>query len=113
MNTEEQINAIEIGIDQAKEKVNDMEALQRLTKNKDFIQIITEGYFEKEASRVVLMKALPSMVDDESQNFCNKSIDAIGVLRQHFSAVMQMGAAAERSITSDQVTREELLAEGV
>lgn len=111
MNNEEQLENIEISIEQAKKAIDMMESLLKLTKNKDFKKVINEGYFEKEASRLVLLKADPSMQSPEDQRLLDNSIIAIGFLRQYFSAVIQMGRMAERSIANDEVTREELLGE--
>ena len=109
----EQLEQIEISIEQAQEAVALKRALNNLLKNKDFESIISIGYFEKEASRLVLLKADASMAKDSDQNLILKSIDSIGFLRQYFTTIMQLGRMAERSIEEDQLTREELLAEGL
>lgn len=111
MTNEEQIENIEISIEQAKKAIDSMNSLLKLTKNKDFKKVINEGYFEKEASRLVLLKADPSMQSPEDQRLIENSIIAIGFLRQYFSAVIQMGRMAERTLASDESTREELLSE--
>jgi len=110
---EQQIEEIEVSIAAAKEHIAKMEALFRLTENKDFKEIIDDGYFVKEASRVVLLKADPEMQDEKYQKQLNDSIIAIGVLRQYFRSVIQLGRMAERSIEDDENTRQELLAEAV
>lgn len=114
MNTnEEQIEAVELSMEQAKSSISKMNALQRLTNNKDFIEIVTEGYFEKEASRIVIMKAEPAMADVPSQQQLMKMIDSIGSLRQYFIAISRAGQMAVRALEDDQKTHEELLEEGV
>jgi len=111
--TEQQLEQIEIGIEAAKAQVNKMEALLRLIDNKDFKTVIDEGYFKEEAARVVILKADPEMQEAKYQDQLDKSIIAIGHLRQYLRTVMQMGRMAERSIKDDEQTREELLAEAV
>lgn len=110
---EQQIEEIEVSIAAAKSQVAKMDALLRLTENKDFKEIIDDGYFIKEASRVVLLKADPEMQDAKFQKQLDDSIIAIGVLRQYFRSVIQLGRMAQRSIEDDEKTREELLAEAV
>ncbi len=109
----EQLEQIELSIDQAKESVAKMKALNKLTDNKEFTQLIREGYFEKEASRLVLMLAEPAMQEETSQEMLQKQITAIGYLRQYFITINQMGRMAQKSLTDDEETREALLAEDV
>ena len=67
MTSEEQIEQVELTIKQAKEAKALMDSVLKLQKNKDFKAVINEGYFEKQASRLVLLKADPSMQDEQSQ----------------------------------------------
>lgn len=110
---DQQIEEIEVSIQAAKEQVAKMEALLRLTENRDFKAIIDDGYFVQEASRVVILKADPEMQDEKYQKQLNNSITAIGSLRQYFRGIIQLGRMAQRSIADDELTREELLAEAV
>lgn len=110
---QEQIEQIEVSISEARKTVNKMEALLRLLDNKDFLEVIEDGYFKDEASRIVLLKADPEMQEDKYQNQLDNSIIAIGTLRQYFRSIMQLGRMAERSIKDDETTREELLAEEI
>jgi len=105
----QEIESIELSIEQAQETVRKMEALKRLTQNKDFIELIHEGYFEKEASRLVLLKADDSMADEAHQTAILKSIDSIGFFRIYLSTIMQFGIQAERGLADDKETLEEIL----
>lgn len=109
--TGEQIEQIELSIEQAKGMVDNMKSLRNLTNNPDFKNIILDGYFRDEASRVVLLKADPSMQKEFDQAYLTNSIIAIGYLRQYLSSIMQMGQQAERDIFNAEKTREEILAE--
>lgn len=111
--SESQIEEIEISIEQAKSTISTMESLLKLTKNRDFKKVVLEGYFEKEASRLVLLKADPSLQKDEDQNQIMNQINAIGYVRQYFNTIMQLGRMAERSLEADENTREELLGENL
>jgi hypothetical protein len=105
------VEEIEISIKEAKKHVDKMHSLQKLTNNQDFIKVILEGYFENEASRLVLLKADSNMQDEANQTHINKAIDSVGYLRQYFSAVMQLGRMAEKSIDESEATKQEMLAE--
>jgi len=106
------VETIELSISESQKYIDKMESIFKLSKNKDFNAVIEKGYFEEEASRLVLLKADPSMQSESDQNMINKSIDSIGYFRQYLRSVIQMGRMMERSIEDDKRTREELLAEG-
>lgn len=109
---EAQIEQIEINMERAEGNVSVYKALQRLTDNKDFKRIVLEGYFKDEASRVVLLKADPSVQDMEQQISLDNQIIAIGQLRQYFHTITQIGRMSEHAIVEDSKTHEELLEEG-
>lgn len=102
---------ISVDIDEAKKVVALKESVLKLTKNRDFISIVEDGYFQDEASRLVLLKADPQMQTKEKQKALNKSIDAIGYFRQYLGAQIQMGSMAEKALADDEQTREELAME--
>ncbi len=108
--SEHQVEQIDIDINAAKTVIGHMNALNKLSNNKDFKSLIEVNYFEKEASRLVLLKADNNMQSDEQQKAVNKSIDAIGHFRQYLISIMQLGRMAEKAIDADEQTRDELLA---
>ena len=105
------IENIELSINVAKQYVDRMNSIYTLSKNKDFKDVIETGYFENEASRLVLLKADPTMQKPEDQAAILRSIDAIGHFRQYLGNVIQVGRMMEKSMMDDQDTRNELLAE--
>jgi len=107
--SEAQIEQIELDIQEAKKLINAKEHLLRLESYPAFNELIVEGYFKKEASRLVMMKANPATQDDETQHAINKAIDSIGGLQQYFNKVINLGSMAESSLDSHEATREELL----
>lgn len=109
---DQQIETIELTMEAAKAQVSLRDALLKLTNDRGFTEVILKGYFENEASRLVLMKATPGMQEAAMQESIMKQIDAIGVLREHFRIVIQLGNNSERALVADQATHAELLAEG-
>jgi hypothetical protein len=107
----DQIENIDISIEHAQKYVNKMNSVFNLSKNKDFIDVIETGYFENEASRLVLLKADPNLQKPEDQASIIRSIDAIGHFRQYLGTIIQMGRMMEKSMIADIETRQELLAE--
>jgi len=73
--------------------------------------IISEGYFEKEAIRLVHLKGDPSMQSAEYQVNIVKQMDAISALNQYFQTVFHRASLAEKAIESDEEARNEILAE--
>lgn len=108
---EAQLQQIEISLEDAQANVALAEKLNRLHKNKDFQELIIEGYFRDEASRAVLLKADPEMCEDREQKQLNDIITSIGGLRQYFHKVFRLGQMSEQSMEADKQTRQELLAE--
>lgn len=92
------VQEIEISIEDAKAKIEKLDALNRLSQNKDFQNIIDTGYFVEKAAETVMIKASPEMDTPEKQASCVKTIDAIGELRQYFYAITQQGNMARREL---------------
>lgn len=105
------IQAIEENIKQARKFVEAGEALERLKGNRDFKKVLLEGYFEKEAIRLVHLKSDQNFQSPEMQKSIIGQIDAIGALSQYFSTVLHKAAIARKAITSDEEAREEILEE--
>ena len=57
----------EISIESAKANIEKAKALDRLKNNEDFKTIFLEGYFDKYASNLVLLKSSPAMEDKQEQ----------------------------------------------
>jgi|TARA_R110000796_G_scaffold251496_1_gene383036 hypothetical protein len=106
-----EIEQIDVSIDVARKDVEKMNGLLRLIKNKDFQSLIDDGYFVNESSRLVILRADPSMQDEVSQRTINDGMTAIGHFRQYLNTVMQIGRMSEQGIKEDEETRQELLAE--
>jgi len=105
------IKNIEMSITQAKAAIAASTSLQTLVRSKHFKEIILEGYFEKEASRLVLLRAEPSMQDEVSRKVIDDQITAIGYLRQYFITIKQLGRMSEKALKDDEAELESILAE--
>ena len=110
MSIERDIQQVEVSLEHAQKAVAKGEALARLYQNKDFQQIIIEGYFKDEASRLVLLKGDLNL-NEEAERHCDKMINGVGCLRGYFQMVNHFADQAEAAMEADQQTREELLQE--
>lgn len=108
---ESQLEEVQVTIKQSKEAIALMNSVLKLTENKDFKAVITEGYFEKEASRLVLLKADPSLQNEKEQLEIDRRIIAVGYLRQYLSYIVQIGRMAEKSLQDAEETQQELMQE--
>ena len=106
------IQAIEENIKEARKIVEFGAALERLQNNRDFKQVIKDGYLKEEAIRLVHAKSNPNMQSADSQRFIIQQMDAIGSLTQYFDMVYHKASLAEKAITADEAERDEILAEG-
>ena len=111
MNSEQQLQHIEISLENAKKAIDLATALQRLHENPDFKTVILDDFFKEEASHSVLLKSDASMSTDEKQKSVDIIITSIGGLYQYFGKVYRLGDMAIKAIAADQSTREEILEE--
>jgi len=108
---ESQIHRIEIDMETAKYDIKRADALSRLHSNADFKLIFLDDYFVQEASRLVLLRADPMVDNPRELKQIEDKITGIGVLRQHFGAVYQLGNMSQAALREQELTREELLEE--
>lgn len=107
---EQDIKQVDLDIERARAAIQKMEALDRLYHNRDFKEIVTDGYFQKEASRLVLLKGDVN-INEESERHCDKMINGIGCLRAYFQMVNHFGQQAQAAMEDYEETRQELLQE--
>lgn len=106
------IQEIELSIKEAQKIVDLGAAVQRLASNRDFKKVVMEMYFEKEAIRLVHLKANPAMQDKERQEAIVKEMDAIGSFYQFLRTLETQAEMARRAIDDGEELRQEILAEG-
>jgi hypothetical protein len=111
MSNAHDLEQIEISLKHAQKDIDLMKSLEKLTSNRDFKKVMLDGYFEKEAVRLVLLKADPSMQDEATQTAIVREIDSIGSVRQYLGRIMQMGNQMQRAVKEFEETREEILSE--
>lgn len=108
-----EMDAISMEIEQAKEWINKRDALVRLTSNADFSTVVHEGYFEKEAARLVLLKGESSMEDEKNQKNILDGITGIGQLYQYFRAIMAQGQQCDAAVADYEEELDKMRAEGL
>lgn len=113
MSSQEDIKELETSIQQARVLVELGSALQRLQSNRDFRTIVNEGYFQKEAVRLVLLRSDPAMETAERQASIVKQMDAIAGLHQYFAVLQQQAAMAARNLNQAEEELVQVLAEEV
>lgn len=106
-----ELEAVERNIEEAKVIVDLADALDRLVTLGDFKKVIKDGYFTKEAIRLVHLKADQSMQNPDSQKSILSQMDAIGNLNKYFETIWNRADIARKAIEYDEQTREELLVE--
>jgi len=108
---EQNLQEIEVHVDELTKLVKQAEALQRLHDNADFKAVILSGYFEKESQRSVMLKSDINFQGADNQKQIDDIITGIGMLGQYFHKIFTLGEQADRDLTADAHTREELLQE--
>jgi hypothetical protein len=103
-----EVHDIELNMKEAKEFVDLSKALARLSNNKDFKRIIVDGYFSKEAVRLVHLKSTPGMQAATDQASIIRDIDAIGSLAQFFTVIEHKATMAKEAIVECELSLEEL-----
>lgn len=112
MNKQDEINAIEHSVKDAR-KTKDMgSALERLQKNRDFLAVIKAGYFEAEAIRLVHLRGDTMYQTPERQADILKQIDAISSLHQYFQVIQMLAGQADKAIEDGEAVLEEMREEG-
>lgn len=106
------IQEIELSIKEAQKIVDLGAAVQRLASNRDFKKVVMEMYFEKEAVRLVHLKANPAMQDKDRQEAIVKEIDAIGSFHQFLRTLEIQAEMARRAVADGEDLRQEILSEG-
>lgn len=105
---ESQVLQLENNIRESKKLVDIGESLDRLYNNRDFKKVILEGFFEKEAVRLVHLKGDANMQSADSQKSIVGQMDAIAALAQYFATVRFKANMAVKAIASDEEARDEL-----
>jgi hypothetical protein len=98
MITDKETQEINITINDLDKVVRKRDTLLQLQDNTLFKEIITEGYFKDNAVRLVTLKGASQMSEDKEQKNLDNQIMAVGLLAEHFRAVITMGDIAEKRL---------------
>jgi hypothetical protein len=107
------LKELEVNLLAAKEAIELNSALQRLMDNKDFKKVVTNGYFNKEAVRLVLLKGKPGYQGDVEQKNIIAKIDAIGNFSNYLDNIAMEAELAIKNSAADEQTRDEIIFEGL
>lgn len=99
---EADIQDLEASIEDSTAKVEKYRALQRLTQNKDFKDLIDVGYFKDYALHLVEVRVNAIA---EQRDHIDMQLDAVSNLNEYFRIIRVAGRQAETSLVS---SREEL-----
>ena len=109
MQSKEQIvEQLEISLEHAKSVVERKEALERLMENRDFKNIILDGYFEKEPMRLVSLLRDDAFKSDEDQQSLLDDMKGISSFRQYLLGLKQLGSQMEITIRNHEEEIERL-----
>jgi hypothetical protein len=92
-----EVNQLEDQLAQVKELVARRDKAIRLSKNKDFEDLILDQFCLKECARYVQVSADPNL-DDRQRDDALRMAQAAGHLKRFLSVVVQMGNAASGDI---------------
>lgn len=110
MNTEQELEQVEVTITAAKKAIEERDAMLRLTTNNDFKTVIEELYLKEEALRLVDLKCSHTLTPEQKTNVDNM-LFGIGSLKGFISNVFALGSQMEQALAENQEAREEILAE--
>lgn len=108
MSIKDDIEGVELSIEQAKAMIKKGEIALRLSKNKDFRELIMDDYFVDEAARLTHLFSDPSMQDDAKQAMIQNDLRGIGGLKRYLQVTIRMKQMAEDSLPNHEETLDEL-----
>ena len=106
-----ELQQVEIQIKVAKEMQTLRDNCILLQNSPAFKDVVEEGYFKEEATRLVMLKS--ASLNEATEAKIDKMIVGIGSFHQYLALIMQRGAEMDASIAEHEETRETLLAEEV
>lgn len=110
---QETISAFDKSIEDAKQIIEFGNSVERLRTNRDFKKVIQDGYFHKEAIRLVHLKSDPAMQNPSSQAAIIAAMDAIGNLSAYLHDAIRSGEMATKQLADAEEMRVAMLAEEV
>lgn len=105
------IQQAELSLQEAKRLVGLKEQALRLSQNKDFQDLILNGYFVDEAARLTHLLGDAALPDHQS--YVLQDLHGIASFKRYMSKIVQLGVIAENEITVVEQTLDELRSEGI
>lgn len=88
---ESEVKQIELTMEEAKEKLKDVEALDALLKNKHFVHLIKKRYLQEEPVRLVHLLQSPAFQTPERQADLQREMQTISGFLQWLTTTQKMG----------------------
>ena len=98
-------------LENAKAVAGQKEKIERLMRNRDFKELIVDGFMRDEAARLVGLSADPNL-EAKDQHDCLSMAQAGGHLKRYVNVMIQQGHTAEREIPNIEAALEEMRSEG-
>ena len=105
-----EIDQVEATLEHAEAALALGEKMQKLAANKDFQDIIINGYFKDEAARLTGLLGDPQFKD--SQDEIMKDLHAISSFQRYCRQIIRNGEMAQKSIIDCKAALDELRIEG-
>lgn len=93
-----QVEELEVSLEYAQGIVAKRDMLDKLSRNREFKQLVLEGYFKDEAIRLTNLSADPHPQVAEHRDDIFLAIQGISLLRQYFQRINREGEIAENEI---------------
>ena len=103
---EQEYEAIQITIAQAKEQIDLGKALERLQNNPDFQSLILQGYLKDHSARLGHLLSDPNMQEKSKRKSVIKELEAVGNFMGYLRVTSQRAFMAEEAV---RVNEEELV----
>lgn len=100
MLSQDPVQIIELTLDQAKEKLKDVDALDALMKNKNFQHLIKRRFLQEEPVRLVHLLQDPAFQTPEKQASLHKEMEAIAGLLSWLNGVQQLGEQLRADVSA-------------
>jgi len=101
------IETVELSIEVAEEAIKRGKQAKALAKNKDFKELVLDGYFQDEAARLVHLVSHPT-TKDEMRTTVQRDIDGVGAFKRYLQTIVMFGEQAELALEADKQTLEEM-----
>lgn len=93
-----EVEQIELAIEDAQKKVEIMNKMEKLKKNRLFKELFLEGYCKDYCHRMVANKVSLGMQEEKMQKYIDGQLLSIGHLQLYMGFIIQEGRVAEKAL---------------